>query len=318
VNWTFGIALSEATVMTRHIIEGIYIPLITPFTPDGRLATDALESLAHDALNGGARGVVALGTTGEPALLTVSERHTVVDVCARVCRERSATLIVGAGSNDTAGSVEAVRELRARPEVTAVLAIVPYHLRPGEDGVVAHFTAVAAASPVPLIVYHIPYRTGQALGAATLRRLAEVPGVIGFKYAAGGIDADTIALLADLPGDVAVLAGDDVLASPLLALGAAGGILASAHVRTEEFVALADAWRSGDVERGRALGHRLARVSAALSAEPNPAVVKAVLHAQGRIPSPSVRLPLLPASAEATARAVRCVEATAAVVPVSA
>jgi 4-hydroxy-tetrahydrodipicolinate synthase len=106
------------------------------------------------------------------------------------------------------------------------------------------------------------------------------------------------------PDDFAVLAGDDLFASPLLALGAAGGILASAHVRTREFADLIAAWLAGRAGPGRELGHRLAPLAAALFAEPNPAVIKGALHAQGRIPSPAVRLPLLPAGPDSVAAAV--------------
>jgi 4-hydroxy-tetrahydrodipicolinate synthase len=112
----------------------------------------------------------------------------------------------------------------------------------------------------------------------------------------GGIDHDTVLLMADPPEDFAVLAGDDVFASPLLALGAAGAILASAHLCTREFAEFVAAWRAGEAARGRELGNRLAALSSALFAEPNPCVIKGVLHALGKIPSPAVRLPLLPAS----------------------
>jgi 4-hydroxy-tetrahydrodipicolinate synthase len=289
----------------EHHLQGLYVPLITPFTTDDRVALDALEGLAHGALDAGAAGLVALGTTSEAATLSADERRSVLDVCAAVCRQRSATLIVGAGSNDTGGSIRALQELKARPEVSAALAIVPYFTRPSENGVVAHFTQLAAASPVPLIIYNIPYRTGQVVGWEAMRRLAELPQIIGVKHAVGGIDADTVALMADLPANFAVLAGDDVFTSPLLALGAAGAILASAHVCTGQFVALINDWHRGDVNRARTLGHRLAELSATLFAEPNPTVVKAVLHAQARIPSPAVRLPLLPASPHATTTALR-------------
>ncbi len=131
-----------------------------------------------------------------------------------------------------------------------------------------------------------------------------LPGIAGIKHAAGSIDEDTVRLLADLPDRFAVLGGDDAFASPLLALGAAGAILASAHVRTRDFAEMVRSWRGGECDRARALGHRLAGLSAALFAEPNPVVIKAVLHAQGRIPSPAVRLPLLPASPDATAVAL--------------
>lgn len=287
-----------------HSLRGLYVPLITPFTDEGGLALDALEKLAHDIIDSGAAGMVALGTTGESATLTAAERHAVLDTCARVCRERGATLIVGAGSNDTASTVRALQDLAAWPEVAAALTVVPYYTRPSEEGVVAHFTRLAADSPVPLIVYNIPYRTGRVLSAQTLLDLASVPGITGMKHAVGAIDQDTVLLMAGRPDDFAVLAGDDVFASPLLALGAEGGILASAHVCTGEFADLIAAWRSGPVGRARELGHRLAPLATALFAEPNPAVIKGVLHAQGKIPSPGVRLPLLPARPDTIAAAV--------------
>ena len=235
-------------------LSGLYVPLVTPFTEDGELAPDALEKLAHDVIKAGASGLVALGTTGEPATLTAAERRTVLDVCARVCRERAATLIAGAGSNDTASTARAVRDLAAWPQVSAALTVLPYYTRPSQDGIIAHFTRVAADSPVPLIMYNIPYRAGVSATLQTLRELARIPGIAGIKHAVGGVDHDTVLLMADPPEHFAVLAGDDMFASPLLALGAAGGILASAHVRTGEFAALIAAWRGGDAARARRTG----------------------------------------------------------------
>jgi 4-hydroxy-tetrahydrodipicolinate synthase len=279
-------------------LQGIYVPLITPFAEDGTVAARSLADLAHAVLDDGAAGIVALGTTAETATLDAGERRTVVDVCARVCRERSAALIVGAGSNDTRTSVAALRELGDRPEVSAALVPVPYYTRPSEDGVLAHFTTLAAQTPVPLVAYHIPYRTGQDVGVEALRRLAGDPMIVGVKYAVGGIGHDTVALLADPPPEFAVLAGDDAFLMPMLALGATGGITASAHLCTRQFADLFAASRGGDLERMRALGNRLAVLAAALSGAPNPTVLKGVLQAAGRIPSASVRLPLLPALAE--------------------
>jgi 4-hydroxy-tetrahydrodipicolinate synthase len=284
--------------------RGLYVPLVTPFTDDGELAPEALEKLAHGVIDAGAAGIVALGTTGEHATLTAAERHAVLDVVARACRERGAALIAGAGSNDTASTARELRDLAAWPEVSAALTVVPYYTRPSEEGVVAHFTRLAGESPLPLVVYNIPYRTGRSLGAATLLELGCVPGIIGVKHAVGAVDQDTVLMMAGRPAGFAVLAGDDVFASPLLALGAAGGILASAHLRTAEFAALIAAWHSGQLEQARELGHRLAPLSAALFAEPNPAVIKGVLHALGRIPSPAVRLPLLPAGRDTVGAAL--------------
>ncbi|GID28001.1 4-hydroxy-tetrahydrodipicolinate synthase [Paractinoplanes brasiliensis] len=254
--------------------------MITPFAADGSVALAALEQLAHDVLDGGAAGLVALGTTAEPSALSPAEQSAVLELLGRVSRDRSAQLIAG-------GPVT--------PEsATAALTLVPPFVRPGEDGVVAYLASVARRSPVPLVVYHVPYRTAQPLSAGALRRIAALPGVAGIKLAAGGIDADVIALMADPPPGFAILGGDDVVISPLLALGAHGGILASAHIETGAYASLMSAWEPE-------LGHRLARLSAALFAEPNPTVIKAVLHAQGRVPTPDVRLPLLPAARESLA-----------------
>ena len=290
-------------------LAGIHVPLITPFATDGSVAAKALEGLAHKVLDKGATGIVALGTTGEPSSLDAEERRLVVDICTSVCRERGATLTVGTGTNSTGSSIEDLRGVRA----DAALVTVPSFVRPSEAGVVAHFRALAAESPVPLIIYNIPYRTGQSVSAATLRTIAEVPGIAGVKHAVGGVDQDTVDLLADPPPGFAVLGGDDLFAPAVLALGAHGGILASAHLHTDVFVDLAAAWREGDVQRARRLGSALAGLSRTLFAEPNPTVLKGVLHAQGHIPTPNVRLPLLPAGAASVADAVNAAQALQAV-----
>lgn len=288
-------------------LHGIYVPLVTPFAEDGEVALEALESLARSVLAEGAAGLVALGTTGEPATLSPKEKWEVVEVCARVCREHGARLIVGAGGSDTRQSAAALEELAQVAD--AALVPVPPFVRPSQDGVLAHFAHLTERSPVPLVIYHIPYRTGQPLGAGTLRRLGRMPGIVGAKLATGSVDEDTVELLGDLPPDFAVLAGEDAFLAPLLALGATGGILASAHLATAHFVELLNDWDKGSLVPARALGHRLAALARAVFAEPNPAVVKAVLAAQGRIPTPAVRLPLLPASETATARALACLDA---------
>jgi len=280
-------------------LTGLFVPLITPFDAAGDVALSALQALAHEVLDAGATGLVALGTTGEPSALTPAERHAVADLVGRVCRQRGVPLIVGADA--------------ATADATAALCLVPPFLRPGERGVLAHFAALAAASPVPVVAYHVPYRTGQPLGADALRDLAAIPGVAGIKYAVGGIDATTVEFLADPPPGFAVLGGDDLFVSPLLALGAHGGILASAHVATAGYAELIAAWRAGDATRARTIGHRLTALSAALFAEPNPTVIKAVLHAQGRIPTPAVRPPLLAAEPASLKAALLAGEAATAV-----
>ena len=290
-------------------LAGLYIPLITPFTADGELAADALEGLAHRVLDDGATGLVALGTTAETPALTAAERTQVLQICDRVCQDRGAPLIAGAGTNDTARSAAALAGLAAYSQVRAALTVVPYYSRPGEAGVLEHFRALARSSPVPVLIYNIPYRTGQAVSWRTMRALTEVPGIAGVKHSAGSIDEDTIAMMAGRPAGFRVLGGDDLYISPLLALGADGAVLASAHLRTGEFARLVGLWRDGAAGEARLLGHRLTEVARALFAEPNPVVIKAVLHRLGQIPSPVVRLPLVCASdaaADAAARVAAC------------
>ena len=283
---------------------GLFVPLITPFTDDGGLDAGALDSLARRVLDDGATGIVALGTTAEAPTLTSAERRQVLDICAAVCAERSAPLIAGAGGNDTRRSAEALRGLAAWPQITAALVVVPYYLRPGEQGTVVHFEELARHTPVPLIVYNIPARTGQRVAWPAMRRIADLPAVVGVKHSPGAVDLDTAEMMASRPDGFSVLAGDCFLMPALLALGAAGAISASAHVCTASYAALVTAWQAGDLAAARPLGHRLTALSSRLFAEPNPAVIKAVLHALGRIASPAVRLPLLAAGPSSTSAAL--------------
>lgn len=292
-----------------RLLEGVYVPLITPFAADGSVALDAVERLCHEYVDAGSAGIVALGTTGESSALDATERRAVIDACARVCAERGAQLVVGAGTNSTATTVAGVEALAGTPALTAALVVVPYYVRPSEAGVVAHFRAVADASPVPVVVYNIPVRTGRNLGPAGLLELASHPNVVGVKQAVGALDTDTLDVLAAAPAGFSVLGGDDPFLLPTVLMGGAGAICASAHVCTDRFVALTECGLAGKVDDGRAHAEALLPVVRTCFAEPNPSVFKGVLHAQGRIPTPAVRLPLLPASDDAVARALAAVSA---------
>jgi 4-hydroxy-tetrahydrodipicolinate synthase len=273
--------------------------LITPFAADGSVAVDAVTLLCHEYLDAGATGIVALGTTGEASALSAEEKRAVIDACATVCSERSAQLIVGAGSNNTAATVEAVKGLAGTPALAAALIVVPYYVRPSEAGIVAHFNAVADASPVPVVLYNIALRTGRNLSAAGVIEAARHPNIAGIKQAAAGLDLDTLELLAGAPDHFAVLGGEDPFLFPLVLMGGTGAICASAHVCTERFVAMIECALAGKLDDGRAHAEALLPVVKSLFAEPNPAVFKGVLHAQGRIPTADVRLPLVNASDEA-------------------
>jgi 4-hydroxy-tetrahydrodipicolinate synthase len=296
---------------TDTSLRGVYVPVITPFAADGSVAIDALQRLCHDCLDAGAAGIVALGTTGESTALDHDEKHAVIDACSTVCADRSAQLIVGAGTNNTRTTRQAVKELAGTPALVAALVVVPYYVRPSEPGILAHFRSVAEVSPVPVVIYNIAIRTGRHLSAAGVVELARTPNFAGIKQAATGLDLDTLELLHGTNGvdGFAVLGGEDPFLFPLVLMGAAGTICASSHVCTARFVEMIECGLAGKVEEGRAHAEALLPVTQALFAEPNPAVFKGVLHAQGRILTPDVRLPLLNASPGAIQDALDAVEA---------
>jgi 4-hydroxy-tetrahydrodipicolinate synthase len=285
-------------------LGGLFVPLVTPFDARGAVDLGALERLAGEVLDDGADGLVALATTGESSSLDPDECDAVVEVCAAVARRHGAPLLVGAGTNDTRTTIARHEALATVPGVVGSLAVVPYYVRPSEAAIVAHFKAVAARSPVPVVLYNIPYRTGRGLGVRALLELAATDNVVGVKQAVGGVDADTLELLARAPDGFAVLCGDDAFVAPLLLLGGAGAIAACAHLCTARFAALVTAGRAGDAARARVHAEALLALVLALFAEPSPAVLKALLHADGRIPTPDVRMPLQAASARSLARAV--------------
>jgi 4-hydroxy-tetrahydrodipicolinate synthase len=291
-------------------VRGLHVPLVTPFDAAGAVDLAALERLAEEVLDAGADGIVALATTAEASSLDERERDAVLAVCARVAADRGVALIVGAGTNDTRTTIARHEALGEVEGVTASLAVVPYYVRPSEAAIVAHFQAVAARSPVGLIVYNIPYRTGRGLGAQALLELAATDGIVGVKQAVGALDVDTLELLAQAPRDFAVLCGDDAFLLALLLMGGAGAITASAHLCTERFAALIAAAGAGRLDEARAHAEALLPLILALFAEPSPAVLKAMLHEAGRIATPDVRMPLQPASAAAAVAVARALAAS--------
>jgi len=288
---------------------GLFVPLVTPFAPEGAVDVDALERLAADALDAGAAGIVALATTGEPTSLDAEERDAVVAACARVCADKGGELIVGAGTNDTRETIRRHQALADVDGVNASLAVVPYYVRPSEAAVVEHFRVVAERSPVPVVIYNIPYRTGRGLGAEALLQVAALEHIAGVKQAVDGIDADTLRVLAEAPDSLAMLGGDDPYLFPLAVMGATGAIAASANLATDRFAAMIARALDGRVDEGRAHHEALLPLVLALFAEPSPAVVKAALHARGRIPTPDVRMPLGNASPGAARRAADALDA---------
>ena len=277
-------------------LRGVWVPLITPFAADGSVDVAAIERLCTELLDSGVTGIVALGTTGEPTALDEAEKHAVVDTCARVCGARNAPLIIGTGTNSTTGTIAATQAVASVPGLVAALVVVPYYVRPSEAGIVEHFKAVAAASPVPLVIYNIPYRTGRGLGSASLLELASTDNIVAVKQSVGAIESETLTVLRNAPRGFHVLSGEDALLYPLVLMGAHGGITASSHVCTARFVEMVECGLAGKLDDGRAHAEALLPVVQAGFVEPNPAVFKGVLHAQGRIASPALRLPMTAAS----------------------
>ena len=289
-------------------LRGVWVPLITPFDAQGAVDVGAIERLCHEYSSAGVSGIVALGTTGEASSLDADEKQAVVSAVVRSCSAAHTRVIVGTGSNNTEATIRATAALAETSGVVGALVVVPYYVRPAISGIVAHFRAVAAASPVPVIVYNIPARTGRDLGAGGLLELAQAPNIAGVKQAVATLDADTLEVLANAPDGFGVLGGEDTLLFPLMCMGAVGTISAAAHLCTERFVAMIECGLAGKIEDGRAHAEALLPVIRAAYADPNPAVFKGVLHAQGRIATPDVRLPLTNGSAEAVQDCLDAVE----------
>ena len=288
------------------IFSGIWVPLITPFA-DGEVDHAALRALVHRYADAGIAGLVALGTTGEPAALDDAEQDAVLATILDEARAaahsthgadaRALPVLVGVSGNHTASMKERIEQLNALP-IAGVLMAAPYYIRPSQAGIVGHFMALADASDKPVVLYDIPYRTGVRLELDTLLTLAAHPRIEAVKDCAGSLDT-TLALIRD--GRLQVLTGEDINIFSTLCLGGSGAIVASAHLRPERFVALYRALSNGQFDEGRRIFHELAPLIQALFAEPNPAPVKALLAAQGLIRN-ELRMPMTPASDALAAR----------------
>jgi 4-hydroxy-tetrahydrodipicolinate synthase len=280
-------------------LSGIWVALVTPFE-NASAAIDhmALRRLVAHLKAAGVSGLVALGSTGEAAALDATEQDAVL---ATVLDAAAGLPVIAGLAGNHVGHVHArLAHLNTLP-LHAVLCPAPYYVRPSQPAMVVHFTALAEASRAPLVLYDIPYRTGVAMDLGTILTLAAHPNIVGIKDCGGSPDK-TQQLIAD--GRLQVLAGEDNQIFSTLCLGGVGAITAAAQVAPGEFMAMYRALRGGDLAQARTLNHRLMPLVRALFAEPNPAVVKAVLAAQGWCAA-DVRAPLLQASEAAAASACR-------------
>lgn len=268
---------------------GLWIPLVTPFTADDRVDHAALAALVRGLAGLGVAGFVACGSTGEAAALTAEEQLAVLDTT--LAAAQGLPVLMGVGGYRLPGVLAQLEAVCTRP-VAGVLVAAPFYIRPSQQGLLGWFRTLADASPVPLVLYDIPYRTGVELRLDTLLALAAHPRIQGIKDC-GGDAGKTAALIAD--GRLAVLAGEDAQVFGHLAMGAAGAITASAHRHTEHFVRLIDLLRAGALAEARALWQPLLPWVQAVFAEPNPGPIKALLADAGQM-GDRLRAPMTAAS----------------------
>jgi 4-hydroxy-tetrahydrodipicolinate synthase len=266
--------------------------MVTPFSADGSVDLDLAARLADHLVASGSDGLVLCGTTGESPTLSWEEQHQLFSVVKAAVGGR-AVLLAGSGSNCTAEAVEATREA-AGLGADGALVVVPYYNKPPQEGLEAHFRAVASAAPeLPLMLYNIPGRTGCSLAPETTARLLDLPNVVGFK-AASGTTEEVSQLRARCGERLAVYSGDDALTLPMLAVGAAGVVSVASHLVGGPIRAMVQAFFAGDHAAALALHERLLPLFKGLFCTTNPIPVKAALEISGW-PVGAPRLPLLPA-----------------------
>lgn len=274
------------------MFEGVFTALVTPFRSDA-VDEATLRDLVERQIEAGVDGVVPCGSTGEAATLSHAEHRRVVEICVEAVRGR-VQILAGTGSNSTRESIELTRHAREAGADGALL-ISPYYNKPTQEGVIAHYAAVARATGLPLVVYNIPGRTASNLLPATISRLAEIEGVVGVKESCGDL-AQVSRVVALCPESFTVLAGDDALALPIIAVGGRGLISTTSNVAPRPIVQLVAAARAGDLSRARELHLRLLPLFDALFCETNPIPVKAALAILG-LAQDEIRLPLTPLGA---------------------
>jgi 4-hydroxy-tetrahydrodipicolinate synthase len=266
--------------------------MVTPFAPDGSLDLPAAARLANHLVDGGCDGLVISGTTGESPTTTDAEKLALLRAVLEAVGDR-ARVIAGAGSNDTAHSIH-LAKASAAEGAHGLLVVTPYYSRPPQAGLVAHFTAVADATPLPVLLYDIPPRSVVPIEFETLRVLAEHPNIVGVKDAKGDLHGG-MQLMAET--GLAYYSGDDALNLPWLAMGATGFISVISHLAAGQLRDLLSAFASGDVTTARKINVAIAPLSNAMSRLGGVTLSKAGLRLQG-IEVGDPRLPQVAATAE--------------------
>ncbi len=271
------------------MFTGAFTALVTPLQ-DGEVFERGLRDLVEFQIGEGIDGLVPCGTTGEAATLTAAEQATVIRVVAEQAAGR-VPVIAGASANCTATAVASSRAA-AEAGADALLHVTPYYNKPSQDGLVAHFTAVAGATELPVVLYNVPGRTSCDMLPDTVARLAAVPNVVGVKEATGSLGRAQ-QVIAACPADFAVLSGDDFTCAGMTALGGSGVISVVSNLTPGDVARMIRAARDSDMEQARTLHYRLEPLMHLLFVESNPVPVKAGVSLLGYTAN-EVRLPLLP------------------------
>jgi 4-hydroxy-tetrahydrodipicolinate synthase len=264
--------------------------MVTPFDANGALDLDAARDVAKWLVHNGNDGIVVAGTTGEAPVLTDDEK---LSLWAAVAEAVTVPVIAGAGSNDTAHSVDQTREA-SKLGIAGILAVCPYYNRPSQAGIESHMRAIAAATPLPVVVYDIPVRTGRKISTAQLLKMArEVPNIVALKDAAGN-PAETAALISSAPEDFEVYSGDDNMTLPLLAAGAVGVIGVATAWTGSDHQEMFRLWGKGDITAARLVNSRMLESFAFETGDesPNPIPTKAMLREVFGLPVGYARLPM--------------------------
>jgi 4-hydroxy-tetrahydrodipicolinate synthase len=286
---------------SRPLFEGVGVALVTPFR-DGAVDLASLSRLAAHLVESGVRALYPCGCTGEATSLTREERAAVITTVVEAARGRAA-VIAGTGTAHTGETIDLSREA-IRLGADAVMVITPYSVKPTQEGLLAHYRAVADAVDRPIVLYNVPGRTGVTISAETVARLSEHPRIQAIKEATGSVEMAS-AIRAQC--DITVLAGDDSLFLPLLAVGARGVVSVAGHLVPAELTAMYTHTRAGRWEEAERIHRALHGLFRALFLETNPAPVKQALELVGMIRG-DLRLPLVPVRPETRAALERALE----------
>ena len=279
------------------MFTGSYVALVTPMTEARALDWGALDALVDWHLEAGTHGFVPVGTTGESPTLDIPDHLKVIErVIQRVAGRRP--VLAGTGSNATDEAILMTREAHAMG-ASGSLQVTPYYNKPTQEGLYQHFSAIADAVPLPMVLYNVPGRTVVDLLPETVGRLAAHPLIVALKEATGSAER-IVELKAQVPGDFALLSGEDGMNVALMEAGCVGVISVTANVVPAALAKICEAALAGDFATARALDAPLTALHGALFLEPNPIPVKWALAAMGRVEG-GLRLPLTPLSESAQA-----------------